>query len=580
MEFRPYQADAVESLYRYFAAKKGNPIIAMPTGTGKSVVIGGFVRSVFESYPNQRVLKLTHVKELIEQNFEKLLRLWPTAPAGIYSAGLGRRDIRPITYGGIGSLFKQSEQIGHVDLVIVDECHLVNGKDGTMYSKLLADLKKINPYLKVIGLSATPYRLGLGLLTEGGVFTDVCYDNTGREAFNRLIAEGYLLPLIPKRTAHELDVSGVRIQGGEFVQGELQRAVDKETITYYALKEMVTHASERRSWLIFTTGVDHTEHVAEMLQKEFDILARPVHSKMSGEERDTAIRMFRAGKLQCLVNNNVLTTGFDNPEIDMIGVLRPTNSPVLWVQMLGRGTRPVYAPGYNLNTLDGRLAAIAASTKQNCLVLDFAANTKRLGPVNDPVLPKRRGKGGGGGMAPVRICEACNTYNHASAAHCCHCGHAFDRAVKFGTTAGTQELIAGDMPQVVVFKVDRVTYTKHLSRSNLMTLKATYYCGLRRFEEYICIEHSGLALHKAHRWWRSRYPYNSAPAPVTQDGKSWTPRVVDEALYYAPKLRVPTHVRVWINKKHPEVMDYDFTNTGFTVDSAGHTGGSRSATSA
>ncbi len=575
IRLRPYQEEAVESIYRYFAHKGGNPILACPTGTGKSVILAEFLRGALQSYPGQRILKMTHRKEIILQNADKLLKLWPTAPLGIYSAGLGRRDIAPITFAGIGSIYKLARDFGHVDLVLVDECHLVNGKDGTMYAKFLAELKEINPHLKVIGLSATPYRMGLGLLTNGGIFTDVCYDLTSRDAFNRLIAEGYLVPLIPKRTQQQLDVSGVAIRGGEFVQSELQAAVDKETITYYALKEMVTHASERHSWLIFTTGIEHTEHVAEMLCKEFSILAKPVHSKMPDADRDLALREFRASRLQCLVNNDVLTTGFDHPAIDMIGMLRPTNSPVLWVQAIGRGTRPVYADGYDLTTLEGRLQAIQESVKQDCLVLDFARNTERLGPINDPVLPKPRSKGSGGGMAPVRVCEACNSYNHASALVCAYCGMEFPRKIKFGVHAGTQELLAGDVPQVEVFKVDRVTYAKHLSRSGFNTLKVSYFCGLHLFTEYICLEHSGLALHKAHDWWRHRYRYRGTLLSV--NGKPWIPESAEQGLQEAPNLKVPTHIRCWINRKHPEVISYDFANTAFNGDPGRHAGSTGTA---
>ena len=202
MQLRYYQAEAIEAIYAYFSKKQGNPLVALPTGTGKSVVIGEFIRGVYQRYPNQRVMMLTHVKELIEQNLDKLLTIWPTAPAGVYSAGVGRKESNfPITFAGIASVAKKAEAFGHIDLVLIDEAHLVSADQDTLYQKFLADLKKVNPYLKVIGFTATTYRLGLGSLTNGGVFTDVCYDQTTMEAFNRLVAEGFMAPLIPKRTS-------------------------------------------------------------------------------------------------------------------------------------------------------------------------------------------------------------------------------------------------------------------------------------------------------------------------------------------------------------------------------------------
>lgn len=565
IEYRPYQSEAITSVYDYFDTHPvGNPVVAMPTGTGKSVVIGGFVHSVLSRWPRQRIIKLTHVKELIEQNFDKLLRLWPTAPAGIYSAGLGRRDILPITYAGIASVYKLAEAFGHVDLVLIDECHLVGNREEAMYQIFFNALLAINPRLRFIGFTATPWRLGMGRITEGGLFTHFCCDMTGRAAFNRFIEEAYLSPLVPKRTHAQLDVQGVRIQGGEFNQADLQSAVDKDIVTYKALYETCTHANDRRKWLFFTTGIEHTENVAEMLVTHFGISALPVHSKISNEERASALAKFQRGQVRCLVNSNILTTGFDDPEIDLIGVLRPTNSPVLWVQMLGRGTRPVYAQGYEsyLNTLEGRRAAIAAGPKANCLVMDFASNTARLGPINDPVIPKKRGASKGQGSAPVKICPSCNAYNHTSVRYCEHCGAEFAEVVNFGTHASQQELIAGsDLPQMEVFPVQSVTYDVHQPKqregepAKPPSLKVSYFCGgsgLRLFKEYVCFEHSGFSRAKAHKWWKQR----------TQAG-SWIPETVAQSKDYVQQLPVPKSIRVWVNKKHPEVMAYDFTGTGF-----------------
>lgn len=554
MILRPYQNEAIVAIYNYFMTASGNPVVAMPTGTGKSVVIGEFVRGIFQHYPHQRVMMLTHVKELIEQNMSKLQHLWPTAPAGIYSAGIGRRESHyPITFAGIASVASKASFFGHQDLVLIDECHLVSTKADTMYREFLSALKKVNPRLKVIGFTATNYRLGLGLLTEGDLFSDVCFDLTGLEAFNHLIAQGYISPLIPRRTNMIFDISEVHISGGEYKQGELQAAVDKSELTYTAVREMIELGQDRQHWLIFASGVEHAEHVASMLE-HFQIPTCVVHSKMNGDARDEAIAGFKSGKYRAAVNNNVLTTGFDFPEIDMIGMLRPTSSPGLWVQMLGRGTRPVYAPGFDLDTTEGRLAAINAGPKKNCLVLDFAGNTRRLGPINDPVIPRAKGKGGGG-TAPVKICEACLTYNHAGVRHCINCGSEFPKELKINGTSYTDEIIKSSMPQVEVFKVDRVIYTEHRKRNaspwdmRPPSMQVAYYCGLRMFREWVCFEHSGFALHKAHEWWKLR---------------SWDepPVSVKEAIAQVNTLTTPTHIRVWVKKQNDEVMAYSFDNEG------------------
>jgi DNA repair protein RadD len=223
------------------------------------------------------------------------------------------------------------------------------------------------------------------------MFDHIVFDGSSVEYFNWFISEGYLMPLIPKRTKMQLDVSGVGKRGGEYISSELQAAVNKAEANQLALNEALAVAGDRKKWLVFCAGVEHAEDFAELLNQN-GVKACAVHSKMGGKERDQAIADFKSGKIMALTNNNVLTTGFDCPDIDLIIMLRPTGSPVLWVQMLGRGTRPVYAPGFDLSDREQRLAAIAASDKQNCLVLDFSGNSRRLGPINDPAVPRRPGQ--------------------------------------------------------------------------------------------------------------------------------------------------------------------------------------------
>ncbi len=554
MKLRPYQNDAITAIYNYFMTKVGNPIVAMPTGTGKSVVIGEFTRSLFHYYPTQRVMMLTHVKELIEQNLSKLLTLWPTAPAGVYSAGMKRKESHfPITFGGVGTVAKASpDRFGRVDLLLIDECHLLSQHESTMYQVIIRGLREINPALKVIGFTATDYRLGWGRLSEGGgLFTDVCFDLTGLEPFNKLVAEGYICPLIPKRTSMQYDLTGVKIHGGEYKQDQLQAAVDKNELTYNAVREMVELGHDRAHWLVFASGVEHAEHVTAMLES-FSVPACVIHSKLNDDDRAERINGFKSGKYRAAVNNNVLTTGFDFPGIDLIGMLRPTSSPSLWVQMLGRGTRPVYHEGATpdmLEDMDMRLEAIKWGPKQNCLVLDFAANTRRLGPINDPVIPRPKTKGGGG-VAPVKICEACGVYNHASVRFCIGCGAEFPKHIKIADTAFTDEVMASGLPQVEIFKVDRVTYTRHNGASGIPSMKVSYFCGLRMFREYVCFEHTGFAKHKSHEWWAER-SYGEPPDTV------------EHAIAYMHDLKVPTHIRVWLKKHNSEVMGYDFTGAGF-----------------
>lgn len=545
MKLRDYQDYGVDCLWNYFAeGGTGNPIAAMPTGSGKSPVIAGFIVKAFKHFPGTRCMLLSHVKEILQQDLTWLLRLWTTAPVGVYSAGLGRKEAyAPITIAGIGSVVDCAAIFGFIDFVIVDECHLVSPKEDTMYQSFLNDLRLVNPQLKTIGLTATHYRLGQGDLVDGGLFTDVAVDMTAFEIYNWFVDEGYLCQMVARPTSTELDIDGVRIQQGEYNQKQLQGAVDKAEVTRAALAEALRLGGNRAHWLGFASGVEHAEHCAQFCN-DMGVSATVVHSKMSDRVRDGRLEAFVAGEYRACFNNGVLTTGFDFPAIDFILGLRPTQSPGLHVQMLGRGGRALYAPGFDLSTAQGRLDAIRASQKPNCLVLDFAGNVRRLGPINDPVTSKKKAKGHG--EAPVKVCDACNSYCHASARTCPYCGATFQLKVRFKARATEDAIIKRDeSPEIIDVPVDRVTYALHAKAGSHESLKASYHCGLRIFHEWLCFEHEGYPKHQAHNWWKA----HAATKP---------PATVVEAAMRLTELRTPRIVKVWINKKYPEVRGHAF----------------------
>jgi len=527
IQLRYYQQEALDALYNYFlTGQKGNPLIGLPTGTGKSVLPAAFIHGIMKNWPNQRFLMITHVKELIAQNANVLLNVWPEAPLGIYSSGLKlKQTAQPIIFGGVQSMIKHPDWFGHRDIAFVDEAHLVSAEESSQYQTFFAFMKLINPNLKIIGMSATLYRMGMGMITENGLFTDVVYDKTNMEGFNELLNAGYMSPLIPLRTRTELDVSDVSVQKGEFIATQLQGAVDKAEITFKALQELVHAGQNRKSWLIFASGIEHAEHIAEQLGA-FGVDCAPVHSKRPSEYNDAAIKAFKSNSLRAIVNYGKLTTGFDHPEIDLIGMLRPTLSVPLWVQMLGRGTRPA---------------------KENCLVLDFARNTPRLGPINDPQIPKM--KKGEAGEMPVKICEACGAYNHTKVRFCCNCGNEFSFQVKIVSKAGTDELIKAaasePVPIIETLNVMTATYEKHPGKFNKPpTIKATYFTPTK-YTEYVCLQHNGMAGKMARDWWRRRH-------------RTEPPATVDEALKFISELRCPRFIRVHTNKKYPEIISCEF----------------------
>lgn len=274
MHLRKYQTEAVNAIYGYFLEKDGHPLIVMPTASGKSVVLAAFIKETLDHWPDQRILLLTHVKELIQQNYLELVGHWPMAPAGVYSAGLKRRESNSqILFAGIQSVHNKADEIGSCDLILIDEAHLCPRSSDTMYRRFIDEMATVNDQVKIIGFTATHYRLDSGLLTEGEnrVFTDVAYE----VSVKRLIDEKWLSPLITKAPSIDLDVSGVHTRGGEFIPGELAAAVDKEEVNAAAVREIVRYGRDRKSWLIFCAGVDHAYHIRDVL-REHGIAAETV----------------------------------------------------------------------------------------------------------------------------------------------------------------------------------------------------------------------------------------------------------------------------------------------------------------
>lgn len=588
LDDRWYQTEATASLFDFYDKPrlldaKGVPIrknalICLPGGTGKSVVIANFLRQAFALHPSTRAIMSTHVKTLITQNAKQLLKAWPLAPLGIYSAGLKSADfVQPIIFGGIQSLVGKYPKFGYRDFLVIDEAHLV-GDDGS-YLKFITELLALNPFLKVIGLSATGYRHGMGCLTNGKIFTDVVYDLCNIEGFARLIADGYIVPLYPPSTMPDgtalvqLDVSKVGISKGEFIQSELEAAAKAQNIQFRILQQFVELGANRASWLYFATGVNDANECAEILNSHFGIPTVVLHSKNSAIENDEALRAWLSGEARCAVNMGMLTTGVDHPALDYIGVGRATNSTALWIQILSRLTRPY-------DCFDPRvtpeIAAAFPYTKKFGLVADFAGNTNRNGTINAPKKPQMKGKGPGGD-APVRICKlidgGCGAYNHSTAKNCIVCGMKFTFKEKLSEEPSTAELLTGEKPEQQYFNVDRVVYTRHVSKAVKVanpttalymlpaTIKCCYYCNLTTFYAWVTVEGRG-GQAGGRSWFRQVYDYDAGnPLPFIDDAglPCDVPTTNGEVLKIVSKMRQPRKIRVWMNANpKPRVMAIEF----------------------
>ncbi|MCE2573104.1 DEAD/DEAH box helicase [Motilimonas eburnea] len=388
---RSYQQEAVDATLRHFRRSDDAAVIVLPTGAGKSLVIAELARLA-----RRRVLVLAHVKELVEQNHAKYQSYGLSA--GIFSAGLKQKNTQhQVTFASVQSVSRNLPAFANeFSLLIIDECHRVSEQDTSQYQQVIKQLKAFNPQLKVLGLTATPYRMGTGWIyqyhyhgmvrsTEAKVFSRCIYELPLRY----MIKHKYLTP------PTQIDVSVAMYDfsslsataNGEYKADEvntLLRSQQRATLSIVEHIRQLTDEQDRQGVMIFAATVMHAKEIAGYLAGQSCAL---ITGDTPTPERDALIQAFKAKTLRYLVNVSVLTTGFDAPHVDFIAILRPTESVSLYQQIVGRGLR--LAPG-----------------KQDCLVIDYAGNQYDL------YAPEVGEKKPAGDTEPVQVlCPACGFAN-------------------------------------------------------------------------------------------------------------------------------------------------------------------------
>jgi DNA repair protein RadD len=522
IEARDYQAEAAPAVFDYFRRCKGkHPLLAYPTGSGKTIVVVDIVEKILQQWAKTKIVILSHVKEIIEQDKNSLEKYLDTdISVGVNSAGLGRRDYGQLIVAGIQSVFRQGELFSDTNLIIIDEAHLIPDGMKGMYREFFSKMRNV----KYLGLTATPFRLGTGYIygKDDTLFDDLIVDYTCMDKFNLLIKQGHICKLITQATKTELSDEGLNIRGGDFIEKEMSQKFDTESITNAAICEIIKYGANRKKWLIFAIDIAHAEHIAERLL-QLGVPTGLIHSKME-MNRDRILSLYRNDKLKCIVNVNVLTTGFDHPSIDLIALLRPTQSPVMHVQTVGRGLR--VHPG-----------------KDNCLILDFARNTARIGPIND-IHIKNRKKSDEPGDPVVKKCPKCETLHHPTVKLCDVCGHEFIFEVKISAVAGNNKIIADSKPDW--YSVTDVDYKIHHKHGSPDTLQVTYICGVSKVKQFIGLDHNGYVGHMARHWVSRRTQVNV--------------NTVSELFAIADTLDLPVEIKVDTRNKYPQIIDYKFNN--------------------
>lgn len=535
-ELRPYQRDAIDALYGYWQRGGGNPLIEIPTGGGKSLILSTICQELLAQWPTLRIGIVTHVKELVQQNAQELLSVWRSAPLGIYSAGLGRRDMMSqIMFMGIQSVHNKAKIVGPFDVLIVDEVHLVPRSSDTMYGRFIEDLRDMTTDMRIIGLTATPFRLDSGRLDKGDdrIFHDIIYSANVAD----LIEDGYLSPLISKATLARIDTNGLHRRGGEYVQSEMDERARIPTLVEAAVEEIVQLGEERGGWLAFCTSVAHSIDVRDAIRRH-GFTCESVTGDTPSAERDDIIRRFKAKQIRALTSVGVLTTGFNAPHVDLLALLRPTLSTGLYVQMVGRAFR--LAPG-----------------KDNALILDFAGNVMRHGPV-DAVKPKKQG---GAKKEPAeddektvkaKECPTCRTLTTPYAKECMGCGHVWaDEAPPHEARAQNVAILTGELRENDRIEISRTKFARHQKKGSPDSLRVVFTeefgpMQSQDYSQWVCLEHGGFAGEKARQWW------------VRMGGQAPAPGTITEALTRVGELKRVVGIEIDRKTKYPEIKRVHF----------------------
>jgi len=482
---RPYQEEALEALDDYVMHNDDNPCIVIPTGGGKSVLIAWAIQQWKGAYPPFRCCILAHRKELVQQNAEELAGLWPTGDIGVYAAGLNRRDMdNSILFASIDSIYDKWGEFPPWDCIIVDEAHRIPAKGEGKYLKFINGSKVSNPNVRVVGCTATAFRMGCGpICHKDHILNKVCYEANVAD----LMHQGYLCNLRSKCGDVQPDLEKVkRNSGGDYVVKSLAEVVDSKELIPQTIRSVMALANQenRKSIMFFCVDVHHCGQVSLELRK-YGIEAPTVTGKTPRVERDRIAEWFKMGRYRAICNVNVYTEGFNAKRVDCIVLLRPTLSKGLYVQMVGRGFR-------------------LHPDKDYCLVLDYAHCIDEHGPID--CIDE--------GEVKLATCGDCGDVFSWAVRACPNCGweipkkevervESEEREKKMHEAEASQRNIIGSEPETL--KVSDVSINRHRKDGSFDSIRVVYRCGASTFREWICLDHGGYAERKARRWWAIRF---------------------------------------------------------------------------
>lgn len=509
MQLRPYQQKCVDDIIAFIHNDKGNGIVNLPCGSGKSIIAAKVAEHLHIC--QQRPIIVANRSKLLDQNASKL-----GVPHGLVSAGLKRAEYNaPIVVGGIQTIYNKAHKLGAAQWLIIDECHSV-GNDfasDSMYHQFISHYQNA----RIIGLSATPFRSNEGQLSWGKIIHETIYQE--------LWDAGFLVPLTNK-LLDKPNLNDVAITAGEYNLGQLNSIMNVDDLVYRTAQKIIAYTADRNKVLIFCVTVEHAIHMAGILHS-MGQKANFVHGGQTEENRYRNYNEFENGETKYLCNVELATIGVDFPCIDTIVILRPTMSLGLHEQILGRGVR-LYP------------------NKQDCLILDFAGNLAQHGNLGSPTWKWFGSKKVELKKNNTKICPKCETNVSVFYSECPSCQYIFLKEtipVEHNEDADMETNLNATNSEERWYKPSQIIYSRNMGKAGkLDTFKVHYLCGKADFYQFICFDHE-----------RGSWANKNALLWAKERGD--IPESIDEALQICEGWKKPKTICVKPQKANPKYKE-------------------------
>lgn len=511
MQLRDYQIRTLDETWEALQYKT-NVLVTAPCSAGKTILFSKIIQRLLRENDDFRCLILVDREILVTQSRDKLRAVAPELALniGIVCASVtSEKQVGcRVTIASRQSLINQLDSFSPVQLTIIDEAHLmamphVDDYTPDQYAKIIGRLQEYNHNMRLLGFTASPYRLGrnggyiygnLNRATAVPYFDKVDSEITTRE----LLVGGYIAPLIGMAATSGgflEDIKSVDMIGGEYNIGQISTIMCRSIHVKSCVEAWQKYAVDRKKTLVFCTTIEHTESVARAFN-EAGVGSMAIHSKLPQVVEADRMDALEKGRSKVFTSVAKLTTGMDVIDIDCIIMARPTKSTALYQQCIGRGQR-------------------LAEGKTDCLVIDLVGCTQEFGTDMDN-LKVAIPRDSEGGEAPQKICPGvseesivCGKAVHASLKYCPGCGYEFETDEAVEAALGKFKKVEfNKLPDPVWYNVDHASYQIHESRNSGKSLiKVSYDCGLySKFSEFVCLPdfYTGYAVDRAKEWWAKR----------------------------------------------------------------------------